>query len=312
MGLDPKALFERLGGNFYIDSSGRKWPRFIPQVFFTEVKKTPYLKEPGLVTVVRPVIVDIEALRPFLQGFDKEYGFEAYADDPHWLEETEAIIKLAGQACYASYGPDRSHNTEEDCRRYLENAKKQRHGSIVEHPHTTFFIYGISRSLTHELVRHRIASYSQLSQRYVDGKVLRFVERPEYQNHRALHESFECWAEEVGSEYECRRELMLEYLSSQPGFDKMSARDKRKAQNQGARSCLPNETETHIYMTANLRTWRHIDEMRASHHAEVEIRNLAIRVFLCLYLIAPVTFSDYEIQELPDGTFTVETQYVKI
>lgn len=311
--IHPEELFSRLGGNFFVDSVGRKWPRFTPKAFKTEVKGVPYLKEPGIITAAKTITVEVEALRPFLADFDPEYGFETYADDPHWLNETEAIIKMAGQGCYASYGPNRTCNTEEDCQRYLDNIKSQRHGSVIEHPNATLFIYGVSRSLTHELVRHRIVDGpSQLSQRYVDGKVLRFVERPEYQNHRALHETFESWIEEAAIEYDCRRELMLEYLKSRPGFDAMGATDRRKAQNQAARSCLPNETETHIYFTANLRSWRHIDELRASEHAEVEIRNFAIRAFLCLYLIAPHIFSDYEIRELPDGTFTVHTEYVKI
>jgi len=92
----------------------------------------------------------------------------------------------------------------------------------------------------------------------------------------------------------------------------MSGTDKRKAQNQAARACLPNETETHIYFTANLRSWRFIDELRSSEYAEVEIRNLAIKAFLCLYFIAPNIFSDYQIVELKDGTFSLQTEYQKV
>lgn len=312
--ITAEELFERLGGDFYVDNYGRKWPRFVPKVFRTSVKGLKYLKEPGLVVSAKTITVAVEALRPFLSGFDEEYAFEEYADDPDWLNETEAIVKRAGQACYGSYGDGRSKNTEEGCKRYLDNIKKQKHGSVIEHPHITIFIYGVSRSLTHELVRHRIVDGpSQLSQRYVDGKVLRFVERPEYQNFQPLHRTFENWIENSAREYSDRRLLLNEFfIESRPEFVKMSATEKRKAQNQAARACLPNETETHIYFTANLRSWRFIDELRSSEYAELEIRNLAIRTFLCLYFVAPNIFSDYTIKELKDGTFTIETEYNKV
>lgn len=311
--MTAEELFEHLGGNFYVDSSGRKWPRFTPKVFRTS-RGVKYLREAGLVTAAKTITVDVEALRPFLSGFDEEYAYEQYADDSHWLNETEAIIKMAGQACYASYGSSRTKNTEEDCKRYLKNIKEQKHGSVIEHPNVTLFIYGVSRSLTHELVRHRIVDGpSQLSQRYVDGRILRFVERPEYQRYLPLHEKFEKWIETSEEEYEGRRRLLNDYFAlSYPEFREMNTTEKRKAQNQAARACLPNETETHIYFTANLRSWRFIDELRSSPHAEVEIRNLAVRAFLCLYFIAPNIFRDYEVKEMPDGTFTLETEYKKI
>ncbi|MDO8676132.1 MAG: FAD-dependent thymidylate synthase [Candidatus Azambacteria bacterium] len=312
--MRAEELFERLGGDFYVDSVGRKWPRFTPEVFRTSRKGIKYLKEAGLVASARTITVEVEALRPFLSGFDAEFAFEQYADDPDWLNETEAITKRAGQACYASYGLGRSKNTEEECARYLGNIKSQKHGSVIEHPNVTLFIYGVSRSLTHELVRHRIVDGpSQLSQRYVDGKILRFIERPEYQGYSLLHNSFENWVEMAEEEYENRRQLLKDHFTQNyPEFSKMSATEKRKAQNQAARACLPNETETHIYFTANLRSWRFINELRSSEHAEVEIRNLAVKMFLCLYFIAPTIFSDYKIKELSDGTFTIETEYQKV
>ena len=312
--MRAEELFERLGGNFYVDSFGRKWPRFTPKVFKTNEKGIRYLKEPGLVVSAKTITVEVGALYPFLSGFDEEYAFEEYADDKDWLNETEAIVKRAGQACYASYGQSRTKNNEEECKRYLDNIKKQKHGSVIEHPNVTIFIYGVSRSLTHELVRHRIVDGpSQLSQRYVDGKVLRFVERPEYQDSPLLHDSFEKWIEMSAEEYENRRKFLENYFTvNRSEFRKISATDKRKAKNQAARACLPNETETHIYFTANLRSWRFIDELRSSEYAEVEIRNLAIRTFLCLYFIAPNIFSDYKIVELKDETFALETEYQKV
>ena len=88
--------------------------------------------------------------------------------------------------------------------------------------------------------------------------------------------------------------------------------DLRKKVQQTARSVLPNETEAPIVVTGNARAWRHIISMRASAHAETEIRELAVRVFLCLYLTDPVLFSDYTLERLPDGTLTVRTEFEKI
>jgi thymidylate synthase (FAD) len=77
---------------------------------------------------------------------------------------------------------------------------------------------------------------------------------------------------------------------------------------QTARSLLPNETEAPMVFTGNVRALRHIIEMRADAHAESEIRNLALRLFLCLRAVDPILFGDYELGGLPDGTYTVSTE----
>ena len=79
-----------------------------------------------------------------------------------------------------------------------------------------------------------------------------------------------------------------------------------------ARSVLPNETEAPIVVTGNARSWRHVIEMRADAHAETEIREMAVRVFLCLYLTDPVLFSDYIVEQIHDGTYTVKTEFEKV
>ena len=88
--------------------------------------------------------------------------------------------------------------------------------------------------------------------------------------------------------------------------------DLRKKVQQTARSVLPNETEAPIVVTANARAWRHIIEMRASDHAETEIRALALRIYLCLVAVEPILFEDYRLVAFPDGTFGVETDFPKV
>lgn len=256
--------------------------------------------------------VELEGLRPFLRGFGDELGFEGYLDDPTALPPAAQLLKAAGQTCYASFGRKRTYN--ENAVRYFANQKEGGHGSVFEHAAFSFLCYGISRSNTHEIVRHRAGTaYSQLSQRYVSGKVLRFVERPEYQDVPALHKRFceridAAWREyhEVADELLALQELGDEHLAGE------RATDRRKRVQQTARSVLPNEAETILVMSANVRAWRHMVEMRTDAHAESEIRDLFFRIFLCLSRAEPVLFEDYRVIAHPDGSHGAGTDWRKV
>jgi thymidylate synthase (FAD) len=155
--------------------------------------------------------------------------------------------------------------------------------------------------------------YSQLSQRYVSGRVLRFVERPEYVDDPDMHRLFEQRIDRAAREYEQMAELLLQQQKSGTGILSADVRtDLRKKVQQTARSVLPNETEAPIVVTGNARAWRHTIEMRANAHAETEIRALFFNVYLCLSATDPILFGDYEVQALPDGTFSVDTEYRKV
>jgi thymidylate synthase (FAD) len=88
--------------------------------------------------------------------------------------------------------------------------------------------------------------------------------------------------------------------------------DMRKRVQQTARSVLPNEAETTMVLSANVRAWRHMIEMRTDQHAEREIRDLYFRIFLCLRLLEPMLFGDYDIESFADGTYGVVTDWRKI
>ena len=268
---------------------------------------TPYLKAPGVVMLARPR-TNVAGLASFLEGFDPELRFPEYVDDPTPLPDSSQLCKTAGQLCYASFGPRRTKN--ENAAAYIERLTSAGHGSVLEHASFSFLLYGISRSVTHELVRHRAGtSFSQISQRYVSGAVLRFVERPEYQEDGELHRLFEERADRAAAEYGQMADRLLD--RQEGGASMLSAdhkTDARKKVQQTARSLLPNETEAPMVFTGNVRALRHIIEMRADAHAESEIRNLALRLFLCLRTADPILFGDYEIGELPDGTYTVSTK----
>jgi thymidylate synthase (FAD) len=271
---------------------------------------TPYLTRPGVHLIAKPA-VSLDSLREFLGGFDPKLEFTQYLDDPTPLPPSSQLCKVAGQNCYASWGPKRTYN--KDATRYFENLKESGHGSVLEHANFSFLFYGISRSLTHEWIRHRLMSYSQLSQRYVSGRVLRFVERPEYVDDPELHALFIERIDRAAADYEQIAQMLMERQKAGVEILSGEARtDLRKKVQQTARSLLPNETEAPIVVTGNVRAWRHVIEMRASAHAETEIRALAFNAYLCLAAADPILFGDYETVALPDGTFAVETAYRKV
>jgi thymidylate synthase (FAD) len=296
-----RLLFEELGGTV---NDG--FPAIHSQVHHTEAG-TPYLKTPGVVVLAKPQ-TNVAGLGGFLEGFDPILRFTEYLDDPVDLPDSSQLCKTAGQTCYASFGPRRSKN--DVAAAYFERLTSAGHGSVLEHSSFSFLLYGISRSVTHELVRHRAgAAFSQISQRYVSGSVLRFVERPEYQEDGELHRLFEERADRAAAEYEAMAEQLLE--RQEGGASMLTAdykTDARKKVQQTARSLLPNETEAPMVFTGNVRALRHIIEMRADVHAESEIRNLALRIFLCLRTADPILFGDYELGGLPDGTYSVSTK----
>ena len=296
-------LFETLGGTV---ADG--FPAIHSPIHHTKAG-TPYLKSPGVVMLAKPQ-TNLASLAGFLEGFDPKLRFPEYLEDPTRLPDSSQLCKTAGQTCYMSFGIKRT--TNENAAKYFERLTSAGHGSVLEHSNFSFLLYGISRSVTHELVRHRHLGFSQVSQRYVSGSVLRFVERPEYQSEEGLHRLFEERADGAAAGYEAMANHLLE--RQEGGASMLSAdykTDARKKVQQTARSLLPNETEAPMVCTGNVRALRHVVEMRADAHAESEIRNLAVRIFLCLVTADPILFGDYEIGELPDGTHTVTTEYRK-
>jgi thymidylate synthase (FAD) len=288
----------------------RGFPSIASPVSLT-AQGTPYLRAPGVALLARPD-VSVAGMADFLGGFAPELNFPQYLDDPAPLPPGARLCKTAGQVCYASFGVKRTYNADAD--RYFANIMESGHGSVLEHAGYTLLFYGISRSVTHELVRHRAGvGVSQISQRYVSGRVLRFVERPEYQGDGKLHGAFEARIDAAAVDYaRVAERLMAQQKAGSEILSGEARTDLRKKVQQAARSLLPNETEAPIVVTANVRAWRHILEMRANPHAEVEIREMAFRAYLCLAQAEPVLFGDYRIVHLPDGTCGVETDHPKV
>ena len=218
----------------------------------------------------------------------------------------EILSEIAGRTCYMSFGKGRKSNKE-----YLENILASKHGSVLEHAVWCLLITGISRALTHELVRHRAGfGYSQLSQRYVDESDARYVVPPLFQENEALRAKFEATIEQL-------RKAYIELADDAAGhvqqkYPELSPRDRRKWARQAARSILPNACETKIFITGNSRAWRHFLELRGSVHADTEIRLLAVEVFRALKRESPNIFQDVELAGEPDGMPSVRVGHSKV
>ncbi len=219
------------------------------------------------------------------------------ADVP-WTTDTDggqALVEFAGRACYQSWNkPNPATATNAG---YIDHIIEVGHLSVLEHGSVTFYISGISRSLTHELIRHRHFSYSQLSQRYVPEKNAAMVEPDVIAEDPELHAQFLEAAQASLDAYNA----LLKGLEAKFA-DVPSATLRRKQARQAARAILPNATETRIVVTGNYRAWRHFVAMRATEHADVEIRALAIDCLRQLQKAAPNVFADFTISALADGT----------
>lgn len=227
--------------------------------------------------------------------------------DISWTTDTtvagETLVEYAGRHCYMSFNKGRRTNAS-----YITHLLGMGHGSVLEHAVYTFRIWGVSRTCTHELVRHRAGwAYSQLSQRYVDESEGRFIEPDDIAADAGLHAM---WMASVEPTRQAYRDLSQKLYDALGTIEDKTLR--RKMARQAARSVLPNATETKVVVTANARALRHFIEMRASEGAETEIRRLAIAILKVLQTEAPNLFGDYTLRELPDGTSVAETPFRKV
>lgn len=218
-----------------------------------------------------------------LLEIERETGWEA--DWDNGVGSGEALVEFAGRSCYESW--DKPNPRTATNAGYIQHILDVGHLSVLEHSSITFYVTGVSRSLTHEQVRHRHFGYSQLSQRYVDpgvgasdtGPVLPPLFCGDTVAQAIVLKSWEA----ARTAYE---ELIQHATEKKPGLA-------RKEYRQAARSVLPNLTETRIVMTANYRALRHFFHMRCALAADIEIRTMALDMLNQCQLLAPSVFSDF-------------------
>jgi thymidylate synthase (FAD) len=177
----------------------------------------------------------------------------------------EALLEYAGRACYRS-------EPRGDPGKFLRARIGEGHESLIEHASVTFDIRGISRACSHQLVRHRLASYSQESQRYVDMSAPEFVVPPSVAENPEAMAVWQRFMGQVAEAYQALREIGV-----------------RK---EDARFLLPNATATRIIVTMNLRELRHLFSVRCEKAAQWEIRELALEMLRQVHALAPAVFDD--------------------
>ncbi|GAC1335271.1 MAG: FAD-dependent thymidylate synthase [Chloroflexota bacterium] len=221
---------------------------------------------------------------------------------------SELLSELAGRVCYLSFGDRQGRRSN---REYLMNIIEMEHGSVLEHAVWNFVITGVSRSFSHELVRHRAGwAYSQLSQRYVDESDAAYVEPDIIAADAELHD---LWSQAIQTSHDAYARLaegLIRNIAQQ--YPDLSGRDKRKRAREAARSVLPNATETKIFVSANARALRHFVEYRGAPDAEPEIRKVALQMLEIMRQEAPNLFGDYEVTALADGSSASRTEHKKV
>ena len=187
----------------------------------------------------------------------------------------EKVIEEAGRTCYMSFDNITEHSSDS----FVRAAIKRGHFSIIEHASATFRISGISRACSHQLVRHRIASYSQQSQRYVRADDFDYAIPPKIQENEKLLLNFK------NHMYDCS------FLYSEMVKNGILPED--------ARFILPSACATEVVMTMNFRQWREFIQKRLlDPHAQWEIKVLADEILRQLVQIAPNVFDDLTIRPL--------------
>lgn len=210
-----------------------------------------------------------------------------FLDDHEDANSSDFLAEFAGRSCYESW--DRPNNKTATNDSYLGHILDVGHFSVLEHASATFYIQGVSRSLTHELVRHRHLSFSQRSQRYVDESNYGFAIPPDLIPLKDKTNVDTEWTVQAiindvvaraNSAYEAIAEIMVR--NGHP----------RKEARQAARSVLPNGTETNIVVTGNMRAWREFIQKRWHVAADKEIQELAGLILDKLMVVAANTFQD--------------------
>lgn len=185
----------------------------------------------------------------------------------------EKLIEDAGRTAYLSFEKQKRGSEKKFIKMLIHNG----HLSVLEHAWATFRIKGGSRAFTHQLVRHRLCSYTQQSQRYVDEHNFNYIEPVAVKSNKETHTLFIDFMNRAKEVYAELQKLGIK--------------------NEDARFVLPNAVESEIVVTANFREWRHIIEIRGSTDAQWEIRNVVIEILLILKKQAPAAFGDFEIDE---------------
>jgi len=206
--------------------------------------------------------------------------------------EPEKVIAMAAKLCYSSTDVEtlEAGLTQEKINSFLEKLMQLGHESPVEHVTFTFAIEGISRACSHQLVRHRIASYSQQSQRYVTMNNFKYVIPPNIKE-CGLEEDYVAIMNDLRDKYEYLQKKLTDKLVENEGnSDSKTVKKCEKIANEDARFILPNACETSIIVTMNIRSLYNFFKHRMCSRAQWEIRELAWEMWKQCVEVSPTLF----------------------
>lgn len=213
-------------------------------------------------------------------------------------ENPEKIIASAAKLCYSSAGVDTILDglTEEKTTEFINMLMSLSHESPIEHASFTFAVEGVSRSLTHQLVRHRIASYSQQSQRYVKLNQFEYIIPPEIEGIKEAKDIYINAMKEAQESYDNLISILFDkHLNSLMAKGASVEKAKKMAEKKSiedARYVFPNACETKIVLTMNARTLYNFFVHRCCERAQWEIRNLADEMLKEVKKVAPTLFKN--------------------
>lgn len=215
-----------------------------------------------------------------------------------YTPDADKLVSAAAKLCYAKSDISglMENLTPDKVEAFLETLTKLGHESPVEHASFTFGIEGVSRALLAQITRHRIASFSVQSQRYVEKSGFDYITPPEIASIPEAKELFEEEMKHDAEVYDRLREMLVEKhkadFISQGMDEKEAARAAGKKANEDARFVLPNACDTRIIMTMNTRSLYNFFELRCCTRAQWEIRALAIEMLRLVKGVAPLLFSN--------------------
>lgn len=215
-----------------------------------------------------------------------------------YTPDGEKLVASAAKLCYSPVGVEEIEESlnEENIGSFLKLLVDMGHESPIEHLTYSFAVQGVSRTLTHQLVRHRIASYSQQSQRYVKLEQFEYIIPPHIENNQRAKDLFIKAMEEDQKHYdELAAILFEEHFNKhmEEGLSEKKARQKAEKESiEDARYVFPNACETKIVFTMNARTLLNFFKLRTCNRAQWEIRELAIKMLQEVKKVSPVLFKN--------------------
>ena len=212
--------------------------------------------------------------------------------------EPEKVISMAAKLCYSPVGVDEIEKnlTDESVDKFINMLMSMGHESPLEHVSFTFAVEGISRACSHQLVRHRIASYSQQSQRYVKLDQFEYIIPKEIEKIDEAKKVFIDAMKKDQEDYDKLVDILFnkhyKKLVQQGKDEKKAKKDAEKKAIEDARYVFPNACETKIVFTMNVRSLYNFIEHRTCERAQWEIRDLATQMLKKLREISPVLFNN--------------------